>query len=61
MDARSTVSFGERASSVVEDLSLVDANKGSSDPLSSDTDGDGMPDGWEIWFSRWNSFEEKWT
>ncbi len=56
-----TVSFGERASSVVEDMSMVDADKGSSDPLSSDTDGDGMPDGWEIWYSRWDSFEEEWT
>ena len=28
-------------------------DEGASDPLDSDSDEDGMPDGWEIWFSRW--------
>ena len=34
---------------------------GSSDPLSSDSDGDGMPDGWEVYHSRWSLFEGDWT
>ncbi|MEE2812086.1 MAG: hypothetical protein VX320_02595 [Candidatus Thermoplasmatota archaeon] len=34
---------------------------GSSDPLNSDTDGDGMPDGWEVYFSRWDTFADDWT
>ncbi|MDP6905789.1 MAG: hypothetical protein QF440_00030, partial [Candidatus Thalassarchaeaceae archaeon] len=34
---------------------------GSSDPLSRDTDGDGMPDGWEIFFARWDTYAGDWT
>ena len=36
-------------------------DRGSSDPLNRDTDGDGMPDGWEVWFARWDTFVENWT
>ena len=34
---------------------------GSSDPLGADSDNDGMPDGWEIYHSRWSLFEVDWT
>ena len=34
---------------------------GASDPLSADTDSDGMPDGWEIWNSRWDVLADNWT
>ncbi len=34
---------------------------GASDPLNADTDSDGMPDGWEIWNSRWDVLEDNWT
>ena len=34
---------------------------GAADPLSADTDDDGMPDGWEIWFARWNLLDDAWT
>ena len=34
---------------------------GSSDPLGTDSDNDGMPDGWEIYHSRWSLFEVDWT
>ncbi len=55
--------FGEFVSmntlSFVPGLILTD--QGSSDPLSPDSDGDGMPDGWEVWFARWDTFDSKWT
>ena len=34
---------------------------GSADPLNADSDSDGMPDGWEIWFARWNVLHDDWT
>ena len=34
---------------------------GSGNPLSSDSDRDGMPDGWEFYHSRWSLFDEQWT
>ena len=34
---------------------------GSSNPLDSDSDNDGMPDGWEFFHSRWSLFDQKWT
>ena len=32
----------------------------TGNPTSSDSDGDGMPDGWEIWFARWDILESGW-
>ena len=53
-------SYAERAAgSLIATQNTIDA--GSSDPLDSDTDDDGMPDGWEIWFSRWDVLEDEWT
>ena len=34
---------------------------GSSDPTDPDTDGDGMPDGWEVWFARWDVLRDDFT
>ena len=34
---------------------------GASDPLNADSDNDGMPDGWEIWHSRWDVLQDEWT
>ena len=34
---------------------------GSTDPLDTDSDGDGMPDGWEIHFARWAVLDDRWT
>ena len=34
---------------------------GSLNPLSADTDGDEMPDGWEVYHARWDSFYAEWT
>ncbi len=33
----------------------------TGDPTNSDSDSDGMPDGWEIWYARWNMFDGIWT
>ena len=56
-------SFGEYTSTAY--LSLVNGTTvedvGSGDPLSSDSDRDGMPDGWEYYHARWSLFEEHWT
>ena len=52
--------FAERASgSVTSGQSTY--NVGASDPLNSDSDDDGMPDGWEIWFARWDLLDDEWT
>ena len=52
--------FAERASgSVTVTQSTYDI--GAANPLSADTDDDGMPDGWEIWFARWNLLDDEWT
>ena len=52
--------FGERASGSVTALQSR-TSVGSSDPLNADSDADGMPDGWEIWFARWNILDDAWT
>ena len=33
----------------------------TGDPTSADSDSDGMPDGWEIWFARWDILGGDWT
>ena len=52
--------FGDRASGSVT-AGLSPYSVGAADPLSSDTDDDGMPDGWEVWFARWNLLDDEWT
>lgn len=56
-------SFGDLASTEVISLltGITELDVGSSDPVSSDTDSDGMPDGWEAYHARWSVFEDKWT
>ena len=52
--------FGERASGSVTALQSI-TDVGSSDPFNADSDSDGMPDGWEIWFARWDVLDDGWT
>ena len=52
--------FAARASGAVT-AGLSSYSVGASDPLSADTDEDGMPDGWEIWFARWDILADEWT
>ena len=33
----------------------------TADPTNSDSDADGMPDGWEIWYARWHILESEWS
>ena len=58
-----TESFGFFATDeVIQDQPMAPlADQGSSDPLNRDTDDDGMPDGWEVYFARWDVFGESWT
>ena len=52
--------FAQKAAgSLLASQNSIDA--GSSNPLDADTDNDGMPDGWEIWFARWNILDDEWT
>ncbi|MDG1535983.1 MAG: hypothetical protein P8Q45_02025 [Candidatus Thalassarchaeaceae archaeon] len=34
---------------------------GASNPLESDSDHDGIPDGWEFYHARWSLYDEGWT
>ncbi|MDP6235394.1 MAG: hypothetical protein QF364_06090, partial [Candidatus Poseidoniaceae archaeon] len=52
--------FGQRASGSITAIQNV-YSVGSADPLNPDSDSDGMPDGWEIWFARWNVLGDDWT
>ena len=52
--------FAARASGAVT-AGVSSYSVGASDPLSADTDEDGMPDGWEIWFARWDLLADEWT
>ena len=53
-------SFSQRAAgSYLAAQNSLDS--GAADPLDSDSDEDGMPDGWEIWFSRWDILQDEWT
>ena len=56
-------SFGDRIGDEYLSLwtGLPNDDIGSSDPLSTDSDDDGMPDGWEVYNARWSLFEEDWT
>jgi hypothetical protein len=58
-----TESFGFFASTeVLDDQPMAPSmDHGSSDPLNRDTDADGMPDGWEVHFARWDTFADGWT
>jgi hypothetical protein len=33
----------------------------TGDPTDSDSDSDGMPDGWEIWYARWHLLDTEWS
>ena len=48
-----------RMANNISQVPLMD--HGSSEPLDRYTDDDGMPDGWEVWFARWDTFVENWT
>jgi len=52
--------FAEQADTFVTSAQIP-INRGSANPISSDTDADGMPDGWEIWFARWDVLEDGWV
>ncbi len=52
--------FAERASGGVT-AGQSAYSVGAADPLSADSDNDGMPDGWEIWFARWDLLGDSWT
>ena len=52
--------FAERAAGSILSPQLK-ISTGTCDPLDTDSDDDGMPDGWEIWFARWNLLEDDWT
>ena len=52
--------FGQRASGSITAVQNI-YSVGSADPLNADSDSDGMPDGWEIWFARWNVLDDDWT
>ncbi len=58
-----TLPFGERAgSNAISNVpGIILTDEGASDPLSADSDMDGMPDGWEVWFARWDTFDSQWT
>lgn len=58
-----TGSFGDKLGSYYETIStgLPLYDIGSSDPLHSDSDRDGMPDGWEVFHARWSLFDQDWT
>ena len=55
--------FGERTGEYYLSLwvGLPNDDIGSADPLNSDSDNDGMPDGWEIFHARWSLFDDDWT
>jgi hypothetical protein len=47
---------------VINDQPLApQSDQGTSDPLNRDTDQDGMPDGWEVFFARWDVYNDGWT
>lgn len=52
--------YGAEASQILTN-GQSSADRGSGNPVDADSDDDGMPDGWEIWFSRWAVLEDGWT
>ncbi len=52
--------FGDRASGAIT-ATQSSTILGAADPLSADSDSDGMPDGWEIWYARWDILADEWT
>ena len=40
---------------------FISVLQGMTDPTASDTDGDGMYDGFEYWFSSWDLDENRWS
>ena len=56
-------SFGKYASNSYNNLinATSEIDIGSGNPLSSDSDQDGMPDGWEFFHARWSLFDSAWT
>ncbi len=59
----SMASFGDLVGGIyLSNTQNIPSNDlGSSNPLDSDSDNDGMPDGWEFFHSRWSLFDQKWT
>ena len=51
--------FGDHVSTTIT-VGQPNKHHGSSDPLDADTDGDGMPDGWEIHYARWDILADNW-
>ena len=49
----------------ISDLGAPEDNFGdgtlTGDPTDPDSDSDGMPDGWEIWYARWELLDSKWS
>ncbi|MDE0857320.1 MAG: hypothetical protein OSA38_01985 [Candidatus Poseidoniaceae archaeon] len=52
--------FGARASGAITAVQ-TSTSLGAADPFDADSDSDGMPDGWEIWFARWDVLADAWT
>ena len=52
-----TLPFGDSAgSNAISNVpGIIPTDEGSSDPLSADSDTDGMTDGWELWYARWDT------
>jgi hypothetical protein len=49
----------------ISDWGVPESNFGdgelTGDPTDADSDSDGMPDGWEIWYARWHLLEGEWS
>ncbi|MEL0268363.1 MAG: hypothetical protein VXA14_04570, partial [Euryarchaeota archaeon] len=56
-------SFGSQTSTAYRSLvnGTTSEDVGAANPIDSDSDRDGIPDGWEFYHARWSLFEESWT
>ena len=56
-------SFGAQTSTAYRSLvnGTTSEDVGAANPLDSDSDRDGIPDGWEFYHARWSLFDESWT
>ncbi len=56
-------SFGDKTSTAYRSLinGTTSEDVGAANPLDSDSDRDGIPDGWEFYHARWSLFDESWT